>query len=144
MKKITIYIDGGSRGNPGPSALGVLFLSEKGETLKEYSQFLGEKTNNEAEYEALIFALQKAKVLFGKKEAKNLSLEIKSDSQLLVEQMSGQYKIKNPNIQKLFLLAWNLKIDFNQVIFLHIDRERNKEADGLVNEALDSKGNRLF
>jgi len=137
MKKIIIYIDGGSRGNPGPSALGALFLDEKGNILKKYSEFLGKKTNNEAEYEALIFALKKAKLLFGKKEVKNLDLEIKSDSELLVKQMNGEYKIKNPNIQQLFLLAWNLKIDFNKVRFFHIPREQNKEADALVNKALD-------
>lgn len=136
MKKIIIHIDGGSRGNPGPSALGVLFLDEKGTVLKKYSEYLGKKTNNEAEYEALIFALKKAKAFFGKKEIKNLALEIRSDSELLVKQMNGQYKIKNPNIQNLFLSAWNLKIDFGNLKVFYISREENKEADKLVNEAL--------
>jgi ribonuclease HI len=137
MKKITIFIDGGSRGNPGPAAFGVVFATEKGEISKRYSEFLGEKTNNEAEYEALIFALKKAKAVFGRERLKDIFFEVKSDSELLVKQMNGEYKIKNPEIQQLFLKAWNLKVDFPNLKISLIPREENKEADRLVNEILD-------
>ena len=139
MKKITIYTDGGSRGNPGPAAIGVVFCNEKEQTIKNYSKFLGKKTNNQAEYEAVIFALKKFKQLFGKKIAKNSEVELKSDSELLVKQLKGEYKILDSKIQTLFLTAWNLKLDFKKVKFKLVSREKNKEADRLVNEALDAE-----
>jgi len=139
MKKIIIYTDGGSRGNPGPAAIGVVFCNEKGQTIKDYSKFLGKKTNNEAEYEAVIFALKKFKQLFGKKIAKNSEVELKSDSELLVKQLKGEYKILDSKIQALFLTTWNLKLDFKKVKFKAISREKNKQADRLVNEALDAE-----
>lgn len=140
MRKVIIYIDGGSRGNPGPAALGVLFYNEKGEVFKKYSEYLGENfTNNEAEYQALIFALEKFKQVFGKKLAKNTELEIRSDSELLVNQLNGKYKILDPKIQSLFLKVWNLKLDFKKIKFKLIPREQNKEADRLVNEILNSQ-----
>lgn len=141
MKKIIIYTDGGSRGNPGPSALGVLFCNEKKQCFKEYGERLGDHlTNNEAEYQAVIFALQKFKANFGKKLAESSEVEIKSDSELLVKQLNGEYKIMDEKIQQLFLKVWNLKIDFKKVKFTLIPREQNKEADRLVNEALDGAG----
>lgn len=140
MKKITIYTDGGSRGNPGPAAIGVVFCNEKGQTIKQYSKFLGENfTNNEAEYQAAIFALKKFKQLFGKKLAKNSEIELKSDSEFLIKQLKGEYKILGPKIQPLFLKAWNLKLDFKKVKFKFISREKNREADSLVNQALDNR-----
>jgi len=140
MKKIIIYTDGGSRGNPGPGAVGVVFCNEKSEIFKKYSQYLGENfTNNEAEYRAVIFALKKFKSLFGKKLAKNSEIELKSDSELLIKQLRGEYKILEPKIQTLFIAAWNLKLDFKKVKFTLISREKNKEAERLVNEALDSE-----
>ncbi len=139
MKKITIYTDGGSRGNPGPAAIGVVFCNEKGQKIKDYFKFLGKKTNNEAEYEAVIFALKKFKQLFGKKLAKNSEIELKSDSELLVKQLKGEYKILDSKIQTLFLIVWNLKLDFKKVKFKAISREKNKQADRLVNEALDAE-----
>jgi len=138
MRKIIVYTDGGSRGNPGPAAIGVIFYNERGQKIKEYSEFLGETTNNEAEYQAVIFALKKFKALFGKKLAQNTEIEIKSDSELLVKQLQGLYKILEPDIQQLFLQVWNLRLDFKKVKFKLISREKNKEADRLVNEALDS------
>jgi ribonuclease HI len=140
MKKIIIYIDGGSRENPGPAALGVVFCNEKKQPIKRYSHFLGEATNNEAEYQALVFALKKFKAVFGKKIAKHSEIEIRSDSQLLVKQMKGEYKILDEKLQKLFLEAWNLRLDFKRVSFRLVSREKNKEADRLVNEALDKQG----
>jgi len=139
MRKIIIYTDGGSRGNPGPAAMGVIFCNEKGETIKKYSQYLGETTNNEAEYQAVIFALKKFKALFGKKLAKNSEIELKSDSELLIKQLNGQYKILEPKIQLLFIAIWNLKLNFKKIKFKLISREKNKEADRLVNETLNSQ-----
>jgi len=140
VKKIIIYTDGGSRGNPGPGAVGVVFCNEKGEIFKKYSQYLGENfTNNEAEYQAVIFALKKFKSLFGKKLAKNSEIELRSDSELLIKQLRGEYKILEPKIQPLFIAVWNLKLDFKKVKSTLISREKNKEADRLVNEALDSE-----
>ena len=140
MKKIIIYTDGGSRGNPGPASAGVVFYNEKGQSFKKYSQYLGESlTNNEAEYLAVIFALKKFKQLFGKKIAKISEVQIKSDSELLVKQLRGRYKIVDPKIQSLFLVLWNLKLDFKKIKFSFISRDKNKEADFLVNEVLDGK-----
>jgi len=140
MKKIIIYTDGGSRGNPGPAAAGVMFCNEKGQSIKEYSEYLGDKlTNNEAEYKAVIFALKKFKAVFGKKLAKNSEIEIRSDSELLVKQINAKYKILNENIQPLFLEIWNLKFDFKKLKFKQISRDKNKQADRLANEALDAK-----
>lgn len=139
IEKIVIYIDGGSRGNPGPSAFGILILDGQKNILKKYSQYIGEATNNEAEYQALIFALKKTKSLFGKEKIKKVSIELRSDSELLIKQMKGEYKVLNPKIQKFFLKAWNLKIDFGKLKFFLIPREENQEADRLVNEVLDAE-----
>ena len=140
MKKIIIYTDGGSRGNPGPAAIGFVFCNEREEVLKKYSQYLGESfTNNEAEYRAVIFALDKFKQIFGKKLALKSEIEVKSDSELLIKQLSGEYKILEPKIQSLFLTAWNLKLDFKKVKFKLISREKNKIADNLVNEAFSGE-----
>jgi len=145
MKKVIIYTDGGAKGNPGPGAIGVVFTNEKGEVFKKYSEYLGENfTNNEAEYLALIFALKKFKQIFGKKLAKNTEIEIRSDSELMIKQLKGEYKVLDPKIQPLFLEAWNLRLDFKKVNFKLIPREKNKQADGLVNEILHSQNQRLF
>ncbi len=137
MQKIIVYTDGASRGNPGPASIGVIINNAKSQVIKEYSKTIGKTTNNEAEYQAVIFALKKVKALFGKKKIKDYDILIKSDSQLLVSQLTGKYKIKEPNIQKLFIQAWNLMIDLGEVDFKHIPREQNKLADRLANEALD-------
>ena len=138
MKKIIIYTDGGSRGNPGPAAIGTVFTNEMGQTVKSYSETLGTATNNEAEYKAVIFAFKKFKQVFGKKLAKNTEIELRSDSELLTKQLNGEYKVLDSKIQPLFLEAWNLVLDFKKVKFKLIPREKNKKADQLVNEALDS------
>lgn len=95
-------------------------------------------TNNEAEYQAVISALKKFKALFGKKLAKNTEIELRSDSELLIKQLSGEYKILEPKIQSLFIDVWNLKLDFKKLKFKLISRKKNEEADRLVNEALNS------
>ncbi len=139
MKKIIIYTDGGSRGNPGKAAIGVVFCNEMGQEIKKFGEYLGDNlTNNEAEYSAVIFALKKFKSLFGKAIAEISEVEIKSDSELLVKQMNGEYKILDEKIQKFFIEIWNLKMDFKGVKFKAIPREKNKEADRMVNEALDN------
>lgn len=139
MDKITIYCDGGSRGNPGPSALGIYIPQLK----KEYSKFLGKTTNNEAEYQSAIFALKKIKHLIGGEKAEKTEIEIKTDSELIVNQLSGKYKIKEKDLIPFFIEIWNLKQDFGKVNFIHIPREENKEADRMVNKELDSQ-NGLF
>jgi len=146
MEKIIIYIDGGSRGNPGPSAFGVILCNSKGDISKKYSEYIGKATNNEAEYQGLIFALKKAKAYFGKEKIKKMGIELFSDSQLLVKQMNGEYKVLNSKIQPLFLTAWNLKIDYKNIRISFIAREKNEEADKLVNQALDAqtKSPKLF
>ena len=139
MKKIIIYTDGGSRGNPGPAAFGVVICDETGKVLKEYRETIGVRTNNEAEYEAVVFGLKKVKALYGKSALKSSEVEVRSDSELLIKQMNGKFKVLEPKIQELFLKLWNLKIDFDKIKFTSVEREKNKEADRLVNEALDSQ-----
>ena len=136
--KITIYTDGGARGNPGPAAIGVI-IQKEGQILKKYSQCIGQTTNNQAEYQAIIFALKKIKLLFGKKKAKTMEIEICLDSELIAKQLNHQYKIKEKDLQPLFLKIWNLILDFSQLDFKYIPRQQNKEADRLVNQALDAQ-----
>lgn len=134
-EKIIMYTDGGSRGNPGPAAIGVNI-----ETLgKRYGECIGTKTNNDAEYEALIFGLKKLKQLLGNAKAKSSQVECKLDSELVVKQLNHEYKLKEPRIQQYFIEIWNLMLDFGKVAFVHVPREQNKIADALVNEALDDK-----
>ena len=135
MNKIKIFTDGGARGNPGPSGIGVVI--ESAGAKKTYREFIGYATNNEAEYKALLFALQKVKLLYGKTKTRSLSLECFLDSELVVKQMNHKYKINEENIQKFFLQIWNLSIDFGEVKYIHIPREKNTEADRLANLALD-------
>lgn len=137
--KLIICTDGGARGNPGPAAIGVVICDEKGKIIKKYSQAIGETTNNQAEYQAVIFAFKKIKALFGKKKVKDMEIEIRMDSELISQQLNHQYKIKEKNLQPLFLKVWNLMLDFGKVNFKYISREENKEADKLVNEALDNQ-----
>lgn len=137
--RIVVYTDGGSRGNPGPAALGVV-ISDPSAPLrasKEYGEYLGTKTNNQAEYAALVFALKKIKQLIGKKKAKEMEIEVRMDSELIVKQMNAEYKIEEPDLQPIFLQIWNLRIDFKNVVFKHVPREQNKRADRMVNKALD-------
>jgi len=137
--KLSIYVDGGARGNPGPAAIGVI-IQQQGQVLKKYGELIDQATNNQAEYQAIIFAMKKAKLLFGKKKAKQMELEFYSDSELIVKQLNHQYKIKEEDLQPLFIKALNLVIDFGKVSFKHIPRSKNKEADRLLNEALDNQG----
>ncbi len=140
MKKLIVYIDGGARGNPGPGAVGVVICNEKKEVLKEYKRFLGTRfTNNQAEYQAFIFALQKLKQIFGKKLVQKTPVEVRTDSELLFRQLNREYKIQDPDLQSLFLQAWNLWVEFPLLKLRLVKRENNKRADELVNQALDQK-----
>lgn len=128
-----MYSDGGSRGNPGPAALGVYI-----ETLdKRFGEFLGTKTNNEAEYMAIVAGLKKIKALIGKEKAKAVQVECRMDSELAVRQLTHQYKVEKEHIQKLCFLVWNLMLDFGQVSFVHVPREKNTIADAMANQAMD-------
>jgi len=144
MERIIVYTDGGARGNPGPAAIGVVIKDTQGRTIKSYGELIGEATNNEAEYQAVIFALQKIKALFGKKKTRYLAVEINLDSELTARQLNGEYRIEEERLFPLFIKVWNLKMDFGEVKFQHVPRERNKEADSLVNEALNEKRKTLF
>ncbi len=138
-EKIIIYTDGGSRGNPGVSGVGIVIFNEKGHLIKKNSKNIGTRTNNEAEYEAVVFGLQKVRQIFGKEKAKHLEIEIRMDSELVARQLGGKYKIKEEKLMPLFIKVWNLKMDFEKVSFEEIPREKNKEADALANEAMDKK-----
>jgi len=141
--KFIVFTDGGARGNPGPAAIGAVIANEKGEPLKKYGQVIGEATNNEAEYQAVIFVLKKIKALFGKTKAKQSEIEINSDSELMVRQLNHQYKIQEENLQPLFFKVWNLMTDFKRISFTHVARTKNKEADRLLNQALDEQGREI-
>jgi len=132
MKGI-LNCDGGSRGNPGPSAAGAVVVNEGGEVLGEVSEYLGTMTNNQAEYTAVILGLRMCLAL-------DLDeLEVRLDSELAVKQINGEYRVKNPDLAKLYLQVFEEKNKFKSIKFLHVRRERNKEADALVNRALDLK-----
>lgn len=133
MEKIIMYSDGGSRGNPGPAALGVYI-----ETLdKRFGEFLGTKTNNEAEYMAIVAGLKKIKALMGKEKAKQTEVECRMDSELACRQLNHIYKIENEKLQPLFFQVWNLMLDFKSVTFVHVFREKNTVADAEANKAMD-------
>jgi len=143
MGKIIIHTDGGARGNPGPAAIGVVI---EGASIgkKTYHEYIGETTNNEAEYRALIFALKKVKQLFGSDKLKTLAIECYADSELMVKQLNGEYKVKEPSIQGFFVEIWNLKLELAVPIsFHHVRREQNSGADELVNQALDQEASKL-
>ncbi len=134
--RVVINIDGGARGNPGPAAAGVVIRSaDDGTVLHEAGIYLGHATNNVAEYSGLLAGLKQAAAL-GAKE-----VEIVSDSELLVRQMNGRYRVKAPGLIPLFLQAQDLRGKFDKCIFRHVRREENKAADGLVNLAIDRKQN---
>ena len=130
--KLIIYTDGGARGNPGPAAGGIVIKNEAGKTLAAYGEFLGHQTNNYAEYSAVISALKKAKELGGSE------IELIADSKLVVEQLNGRWKVREPTLQKLFVQAWNAARQFKKTNIRHTRRENNKEADAEVNKILDS------
>jgi ribonuclease HI len=130
MKELEIYIDGASKGNPGPSGIGVVIVSQ-GETIRNLSSYIGKATNNFAEYTALIYALEEALIL------KARVLTVKTDSQLLARQLNKLYKVKNENIMGLYNQALHLLSGFEVVTIKHIPREENKGADKLATSAIN-------
>lgn len=133
---VKIYTDGGSRGNPGPSASGAVLYSEDGEVIGSASLYLGITTNNQAEYTAIIIGLEEAKAMGAE------TIELFMDSELAVKQLKGEYKVKNPEIAKRFLEVKNLIVQFDHVKIKHVRRELNKAADALVNKVLDERKSR--
>jgi ribonuclease HI len=131
---VHLYTDGGSRGNPGPAASGAVIKTLKGKVIGEVMKYLGSTTNNQAEYTAIVIGLEKAKELGAEK------VDVFMDSELATKQLKGEYKVKNSEIAKRFLEVKNLIHQFDKVTFTHIYREKNKEADALVNKCLDDEG----
>ena len=136
---VICYTDGGARGNPGPAGAGAYITKGNGDVIDEVSLFLGNGTNNYAEYAAVILALQTVKKHFGAK-TKSLHVEIRMDSELIQRQLSYKYQIKEPSLVPQFLEIHNMRVkDFPHISFVHVRREQNKEADRLANEAMDRK-----
>lgn len=133
IKKAIIHTDGGARGNPGPAGIGVV-IEINGEQNK-YKEYIGEATNNQAEYKAVILALQKANEL----EVEEIDLFL--DSELVQQQLNQKYKVKNKELQPLFVQVWNLSQGFKKIKYIHVARNDNKAADKLVNEAMDERKN---
>ena len=132
-KKLKIYTDGGAIGNPGPAGLGIVIYDEKGKILAKYSKYIGRATNNQAEYQALILALQRVK------QMRAQEIDCYLDSELVVKQLNREYKIKDKNLGPLFIKIWNLSQGFKKINFHHILREQNKEADKLVRKAVKER-----
>ena len=138
METITIFTDGGSRGNPGPAAIGVHVVNADGKMLMQVAETIGNATNNYAEYWAVVRALQAAKEHFGKR-TDDIQFVLKLDSELVKKQLNNEYQIKEPGLVPLFIEIHNMRgASFPNLIFIHLSREQNKEADMLVNQALDA------
>ncbi len=137
IHEVTIHTDGGSRGNPGPAAIGVVV--KYGGVKKEYGETLGNQTNNVAEYQAVVFALKKTKQHIGKANSKNATVKLYADSELLLKKLKGEYKVEEESLQMFWMQIWNLRLDYKKVEFHHVFREKNKEADRMVNRALDGR-----
>ncbi len=132
--RVVIYTDGAARGNPGPAGAGVRIEGRDGAALAEIAEYLGEATNNVAEYRALLLGLERARTL-GARE-----VEVRSDSELLVRQMTGAYKVRNEGLRPLVARAHALAGAFASVDYVHVRREGNRDADRLANLAIDRSG----
>jgi ribonuclease HI len=129
--KVVVNVDGGSRGNPGPAAIAAVVQDASGEVLEERSERIGKATNNVAEYRALLLGIERA-AAFGAGE-----LELVGDSELIVRQVNGKYKVKDATMRELHTEVKRALSDFDEWSIRHVRREENAEADRLVNEALD-------
>jgi len=129
---VVVYTDGGSRGNPGPAAVGAVISSKDGQVLAEIAEALGVATNNVAEYTAVLRALERAHELGARR------VDLRADSKLLVEQLNGRWKIKNPTLRVLHEKVREVAKGFDTVTYTHVRREKNVEADALVNVALEA------
>ena len=130
--KARLFTDGGARGNPGPAAYGFVLEADDGTMLAAVGEAIGEATNNTAEYRGLIAGLARAA------ELAVPEVEVRSDSELLVKQMRGEYRVKNENLRALSLEAARLAREIGKVTYVHVRRDKNELADRLVNEALDA------
>ena len=131
LAEVTVFFDGGARGNPGPAAYAYVLEAEDGTVLDARGEAIGVATNNVAEYSALVAGLERAV------EAGVRELEVVSDSELLVKQMRGEYRIKNEALRELAIEAGRIARNIESVEYRHVVREHNELADRLVNEALD-------
>jgi len=133
-KKIYLYVDGAARGNPGPAGIGAVLFDENKKRIKDFYKFLGNATNNIAEYNALIYGLQEALAIGAKEVVVNL------DSELVVLQLKGEYRVKNSKLRPLFEQAVHMLDKLDKIEVKHIDRKENKEADKLANKAINLSG----
>jgi ribonuclease HI len=131
LLEIIVYTDGASRGNPGKAGIGAVIYDENGQVLKEISDYIGETTNNVAEYKAVIAGLRAGL------ELKATIIEVNADSQLLVRQLNGDYRVKNEGLKPLYKEAVNLLSRYKSYKIIHIPREKNKVADKLANRGID-------
>lgn len=139
--KYIAYTDGASRNNPGKAGIGAYIVDGEGSEIKKASEYIGEATNNVAEYKAVILALETLKKIIPKEKKKDAEIEIRMDSELVQKQLTGQYQIKQDSLFPLFIHIWNIQVStFPRVIFTHVRREQNKEADALANKAIDESG----
>ena len=137
----TIHTDGGSRGNPGPAGSGAMIRDHLGNAVASVSQFLGIRTNNYAEYEAVILAFEMLAKHVGEKRVGATDVEVKMDSELIVKHMKGVYKVKHPTMKAQFARVMKAKEAFKEVSFTHVPRAQNADADALANEAMDRGSN---
>jgi ribonuclease HI/GNAT superfamily N-acetyltransferase len=133
LKKVIIFTDGASRNNPGPAAIGVVLQDETGKRVAEISRFIGTATNNQAEYQAIIAALEKAMALAAQ------SVELRADSELVVKQLKGEYRVRNAELKPLFSRAQALSRTFSSFSIKYIPREQNSAADWLANQAFENR-----
>lgn len=138
--KVNLFTDGGSRGNPGPAAAGVVVLDSDNEVVNTANRYLGEATNNQAEYRALILGLELVKKTYPHHSTQDISLNVYMDSELIVRHMLGEYKVRAIELLPLFTEAKTLAGQFGTIDFIHVPREKNAQADALVNQCLDRQG----
>lgn len=138
--QFTLYADGGARGNPGPAGSGAVVFDTTGRRVLEVSDYIGETTNNVAEYEAVLRGLTKLKEMYPEGFFNQTLVRVCLDSELIVKQMNGLYKVKHPNLVPRHLELRNLIArSFPHITFKHVRREQNKDADALANAAMDRK-----
>ncbi|MHB8660903.1 MAG: ribonuclease HI family protein [Minisyncoccota bacterium] len=139
--RFTIHADGGARGNPGPSGAGAIIRDEFGTTIANVSKFLGTRTNNFAEYEAVILAFEALEKLVPAEKRDETEVVVKMDSELVVKQMRKEYKVKHPVLKEQYARLAQVAGGFGNVSFTHVPREENTDADALANKAMDRGSN---
>ncbi|MCL5411256.1 MAG: ribonuclease HI family protein [Patescibacteria group bacterium] len=139
--KFIVYTDGGARGNPGPAASAAIIKDSAGIVREKCGKYLGETTNNVAEYQGVILALQRLKETVSAGERFQTSVDFFLDSELVVKQLNGLFQVKNDSLRELVLKVRELETGFNKISYQHISRKKNVEADKLVNQILDKGEN---